>query len=263
MGSLAFIPAEETPLALDIQSLANKLVRLNISEPSRVLTCVVAQSSLLGQIKAQQFDDPHLVVLREMVLQGGAKEVSIGKDGVLRLQGPLCVPNVDGLRERILEEAHIHKAGLPTSADAYTRVEVERINMDFVIGLPRTLQKFDSVWVIVDKLTKSSHFIPVATTYTIERYAQIYIREIVQLHSVPISIISDRGPQFTSHFWRAVQTIESINESQAQYDVIPHLQGGDEETVPDLNYPRVSGNEVGSDARAMSHDTPFMTPPFQ
>ncbi|XP_070022149.1 uncharacterized protein [Nicotiana sylvestris] len=106
IGRLAFIPTDERPLALDIQSLANRLVRLDISKPSRVLACVVAQSSLLGQIKAQQFDDPHLAVLRETMLQGGAKEVSMGKDGVLRLQGRLCVPNVDGLRERILEEAH-------------------------------------------------------------------------------------------------------------------------------------------------------------
>lgn len=83
MGSLAFISVEERPLALDIQSLANKLVRLDISEPSRVLACVVAQSSLLGHIKAPQFDDPHLAVLRETVLQGGAKNVSIGGDGVL------------------------------------------------------------------------------------------------------------------------------------------------------------------------------------
>ncbi|XP_070017417.1 uncharacterized protein [Nicotiana sylvestris] len=94
------------PLALDIQSLANRLVRLDISELSRVLACVVAQSSLLGHIKARQFDDPHLAVLRETVLQGSAKEVSIGEDGVLRLWGRLCVPNVDGLKERIREEAH-------------------------------------------------------------------------------------------------------------------------------------------------------------
>ncbi|XP_070011232.1 uncharacterized protein [Nicotiana sylvestris] len=104
MGSLAFIPTTEMPLALDIQSLDNRLVRLDISKPSRVLAYVVAQSSLLGQIKARQFDDPHLAVLKETVLQGGAKEVSISEDGVLRLQGRLYVPNVDVLRERILEE---------------------------------------------------------------------------------------------------------------------------------------------------------------
>ena len=76
--------------------------------------------------------------------------------------------------------------------------------MDFVVGLPRTQRKFDTVWVIVDRFTKSVHFIPVAVTYSSERLAEIYIREIVRLHGVPVSIISDRGMQFTSHFWRAV-----------------------------------------------------------
>ncbi|XP_070056550.1 uncharacterized protein [Nicotiana tomentosiformis] len=106
MCSLAFISAEKRPLSLDIQSLANRLVRLDISEPSGVLVCVVAQSSLFEQIKARQFDDPHLMVLREKVLRGGAKEATIGADGVLRLQDRLCVPNVDILRKRILEEAY-------------------------------------------------------------------------------------------------------------------------------------------------------------
>ncbi|XP_070042967.1 uncharacterized protein [Nicotiana tomentosiformis] len=106
MGSLTFVSAEERTLVLDIQSLANRFVRLDISEPSRVLACVVAQSSLLEKLSARQLDDPHLIVLRETVLKGGAKEVTIGEDGVLRLQRRLCVPNVDGLRKRILEEAH-------------------------------------------------------------------------------------------------------------------------------------------------------------
>ena len=81
----------------------------------------------------------------------------------------------------------------------------ERIAMDFVVGLPCTLGKFDAIWVIVDRLTKSAHFVPVQTTYNSEKLAKIYIREIVRLHGVPISIISDRGTQFTSHFWRSMQ----------------------------------------------------------
>ncbi|XP_070007186.1 uncharacterized protein [Nicotiana sylvestris] len=116
MGILAFISAEERPLALDIQSLANRLVRLDISEPSRVLACVVTQSSLLGKIKARQFDDPHLAALRETVLQGISKEVSIGEDGILQLQGHLCVPNIDGLRERILEEAYSSRHSIHLNA---------------------------------------------------------------------------------------------------------------------------------------------------
>ena len=76
----------------------------------------------------------------------------------------------------------------------------ECIAMDFVVGSPCTLGKFDAIWVTVDRLTKSAHFVPVQTTYSSEKLAKIYIREVVRLHGVPISIISDRGTQFTSHF---------------------------------------------------------------
>ena len=72
--------------------------------------------------------------------------------------------------------------------------------MDFVVGLPRTMGKYDSIWVIVNRLTKSAHFIPVKVTYNVEKLAKIYISEIVRLHGVPLSIISDRGTQFTSKF---------------------------------------------------------------
>ncbi|XP_019234434.1 PREDICTED: transcription factor PCF7-like [Nicotiana attenuata] len=81
----------------------------------------------------------------------------------------------------------------------------EAINMDFIMGLPRPHRKFDSIWVIVDRLTKSAHFLPVRSTYTVEDYAKLYIKEIVRLHGVPVSIISDRGAQFTAHFWRSFQ----------------------------------------------------------
>ncbi|XP_070054177.1 uncharacterized protein [Nicotiana tomentosiformis] len=106
MGSLSFIPTRERPLALDVQSLANKFVRLDISEPSRVLTCVVSRSSLFERIKEWQYDDPHLLVLKDTVQHSDAKEVAIGDDRLLRLHGQICVPNLDGLRELILKEPH-------------------------------------------------------------------------------------------------------------------------------------------------------------
>ncbi|CAN4093502.1 unnamed protein product [Withania somnifera] len=81
----------------------------------------------------------------------------------------------------------------------------ERVTMDFVSGLPRTSRGFDSIWVIVDRMTKSAHFIPTHSSYSAERPARIYIGEVVRLHGVPISIISDGGTQFTSKFWRAVR----------------------------------------------------------
>ena len=77
--------------------------------------------------------------------------------------------------------------------------------MDFVTHLPRTPQRHDAVWVIVDRLTKSAHFLAVRMTFTLERFCRLYIQEIVQLHGVPVSIVSDRDPRFTAHFWKSFQ----------------------------------------------------------
>jgi hypothetical protein len=76
--------------------------------------------------------------------------------------------------------------------------------MDFITGLPKTQKKNDSIWVIVDRLTKAAHFLPVKTTYKMPKYTETYIAEIVRLHGVPSSIVSDRDPKFTSHFWGAL-----------------------------------------------------------
>jgi hypothetical protein len=78
----------------------------------------------------------------------------------------------------------------------------EDISMDFVVGLPKTSKGFDSIWVIVDRLTKSAHFIPVQTIYPTIRYAKIYFERIVSLHGIPKTIVSDRGTQFVNNFWR-------------------------------------------------------------
>ena len=77
--------------------------------------------------------------------------------------------------------------------------------MDFVTHLPWTLQGHDAVWVIVDWLTKLAHFITVRMTFTLERFYRLYIREIVWLHGVPVSIVSDRDPRFMTHFWKSFQ----------------------------------------------------------
>ena len=76
----------------------------------------------------------------------------------------------------------------------------EDISLDFIVGLSRTFTGFDSIWVIVDRLTKSAHFILVKTLYTIGKYVEIYFDRIVTLHGVPLTIISDRGSVFMSHF---------------------------------------------------------------
>ena len=75
--------------------------------------------------------------------------------------------------------------------------------MDFVTHLPRTPQRHDTVWVIVYRLTKSAHFLAVRMTFALERFCRLYIREIVRLHGVLVSIVSDRDPKFMVHFWKS------------------------------------------------------------
>ncbi|GKD10672.1 putative reverse transcriptase domain-containing protein [Tanacetum coccineum] len=81
----------------------------------------------------------------------------------------------------------------------------ERIAMDFVTKLPRTSSGHDTIWVIVDRLTKSAHFLPMREDYKMDRLARLYLNEIVARHGVPISIISDRDSRFTSRFWQSMQ----------------------------------------------------------
>jgi transposase InsO family protein len=73
--------------------------------------------------------------------------------------------------------------------------------MDFVVGLPRIAKGFDSIWVIVDWLTKIAHFLPAKTDHPVAVYAQLYIARILRLHGVPKTIVLDQGPQFVSKFW--------------------------------------------------------------
>ena len=75
--------------------------------------------------------------------------------------------------------------------------------MDFVTHLPGTPWRHDTVWVIVDYLTKSTHFLAVWMTFTLEEFNRLYIREIVRLHGVPVSIVSDIEPVFTAHLWKS------------------------------------------------------------
>jgi hypothetical protein len=79
------------------------------------------------------------------------------------------------------------------------------ISMDLIVGLPLTAYKFDSIWVIVDRLSKSTHFIPIHTNYNVQKNAGIYIAHVLCLHGVPKMIISDRGLEFVARFWEQLQ----------------------------------------------------------
>jgi hypothetical protein len=95
------------------------------------------------------------------------------------------------------------------TASKVTRMEVEEIGMDFIVGFPCTQSSYDSIWVILDRLTKVAHFIPIKTTYKGDKLAKLYMSRIVCLHGVPKIIVSDQGTQFTSRFWQKLH--ESVD----------------------------------------------------
>ena len=93
--------------------------------------------------------------------------------------------------------------------------------MDFVVGLPLTGRKHDSAWVVVDRLTKSAHFLPVRTNHLLDKLVELYIKEIVRLHGILVSIISDRDPRFTSRFWGKLQ--EALG-TRLNFSIVFHPQ---------------------------------------
>jgi transposase InsO family protein len=97
----------------------------------------------------------------------------------------------------------------------------EEIAMDFIVGLPRTQSGNDSIWVIMDRLTKVAHFIPIKTTYSRPQLAELYMSRIVYLHGVPKKIMSDRGTQFTSMFW---ERLHETLDTQLRFSSAYHPQ---------------------------------------
>ena len=102
--------------------------------------------------------------------------------------------------------------------------------MDFVSGLPKSKKGHDAIWVIVDRLTKSSLFLPMKMGDSVEKLAQLYIKEVVRLHGVPVSIVSDRDPRFTSRLWSCIQRAlgTRLNLSTAFH---PQTDGQSERTI--------------------------------
>jgi hypothetical protein len=103
-----------------------------------------------------------------------------------------------------VKASHLKVAGTlqPLPIPSWKR---EGLSMDFIVGLPNTSRHHDSIWVIVDRLTKTAHFLLVHTTHRAEKYAEIYIDQIVRLHGIPKTIVSDRGAPFVARFWEQLQ----------------------------------------------------------
>lgn len=109
----------------------------------------------------------------------------------------------------------------------------EHITIDFVQELSRTPENHDFIWVIVNRLTKSAHFLVLHVNYTLERYVELYVQQKVQPHGIPVTITSDRDPRFTANFWQSLQTAlgTKLQHSTAFH---PQTNGQSEEPSIDI-----------------------------
>ncbi|GKA62191.1 putative reverse transcriptase domain-containing protein [Tanacetum coccineum] len=109
----------------------------------------------------------------------------------------------------------------------------DNITMDFVTKFPRTQSGNDTIWVIVDRLTKSAHFLPMRETNPMDKLARLYLKEVVTRHGIPVSIICDRDPRFASNFWRSFQTTMGTQlDMSTTYH--PQTDGPSERTIQTL-----------------------------
>ncbi|GJZ44020.1 retrotransposon protein, putative, ty3-gypsy subclass [Tanacetum coccineum] len=168
-------------------------------EPNRIL-----------QIKEAQKDDGKLWVVIQNLKEGKQAEFHVDDHGVIWYGNRLCVPDDSSLREAVLTEAYISPFSIHTGSTKMYRDlkqnflwndiptwKWEKISMDFVTRLPRTFKKNDAIWVVVDRLTKPTHFLPIQQWYSVSKLAEIFQQDIIRLHGTPTSIVSDRDSRFT------------------------------------------------------------------
>nr|GEZ66078.1 DNA/RNA polymerase superfamily protein [Tanacetum cinerariifolium] len=185
------------------------------------------EPDLISRIKEAQKEDSEIWTIVENLDK--QVEFCLDDDNVLWQGTRLCVPNDATLREALLTEAHSSSFSVhPGSTNMYHDLkqhfwwsgmkrdvatfvsmcliyQQDEISMDFVTELPRTQRRHDAIWVVVDRLTKSAHFLPIRKDYSVSKLAETFQQEIVRLHGTLSAIVSDRDPRFVSCFWKGLQ----------------------------------------------------------
>nr|GEZ18224.1 hypothetical protein [Tanacetum cinerariifolium] len=198
--------------------VADALSKKDREKPLRVRSLVLTDHKYLMQqiLEAQVESLKEGNVQKEDLGRMHKQIFKIRTNGIRYHDKCIWLPLHGGLRDLIMHESHKSKYSIHSGstkmyqdlrklywwpkmkADIATYVGKENVTMDFVTGLPRTPSGYDSIWVIVDRLTKSAHFLPKKKTDSIEKLAELYLKDIVCRHGVPMSVISDRDSLFTS-----------------------------------------------------------------
>ncbi|KAG8503136.1 hypothetical protein CXB51_000932 [Gossypium anomalum] len=197
--------------------------QLALSDDGSILAELRARPMFFQEIYEAQKCDSRLQAKRVRCESGVEIKFQINSDRYLMFQDRICVPKDTELIQKILSEAHSSRLVRFEMLDMSTsesrtlstlwftstrddsQVEMGSDYYGFHEGLPLSLRKKDTVWVVVDRLIKSAHFILVCPNYSLDRLPELYVSKIVRLHGVPLSIISDRDSRFTSWFWKKLQ----------------------------------------------------------
>ncbi|GJS45920.1 putative reverse transcriptase domain-containing protein [Tanacetum coccineum] len=211
--------------------VADALSRKERIKPLRVRSLVMTiHPNIPSQILKAQTEALKEENIKDENLRGMDKSFDIRPDGTRCIKNRSWLPLFGNLRDLIMHESHKSKYSIHPEISMW---KWERITMDFITKLPKTLNGRDTIWVIVDRLTKSAHFIPTRETDSMKTLTRLYIKEIVSRHGVPISIISDRDSHFTSRFW---QSLQSALGTQLDMSTAQHLEtnGQSERTIQTL-----------------------------
>ncbi|GJT62561.1 putative reverse transcriptase domain-containing protein [Tanacetum coccineum] len=201
--------------------VADALSRKERIKPLRVRALVLTIGlNLPVQILNAQAEARKEENFRTKYLYGIIKKLEQRTDGTLCLNRRSWIPYRGNLRELIMNESHKSKYSIHPGSDKMyqdlkkpywwpnIKAEIatywENTIMDFVTKLPKTSSDQDTIWVIVDRLTKSAYFLPMKKTDSMKNLTRQYLKEVVSRHGVSISIISDRDSKFTSHFWKSL-----------------------------------------------------------
>ncbi|EOY26465.1 Uncharacterized protein TCM_028160 [Theobroma cacao] len=217
LSSLASLQNSYIPMLLEMKSLG---IQLSNSEDGTVLASFVVRPLLLKQIKELQKYDDELKWEVQKLRDGETNEFRLGDDGILMLGDRIKAEQQKPL-------GTLQPLPIP-------KWKWEHVTVDFVLGLPWTQSGKDAIRVIVDRLTTSAHFFAIHSTCSIEKLAKLYIDEIVRLHGVPVSIVSDRDPRFTSRFLLKFQEAFGTN-LRFSTTFHPQIDGQFERTIQTLD----------------------------